>query len=273
MTATESPAEALPVTGPLRLLPAALVGFLLAVAVLLAPVAPGRAEGVYRVDTPEFSVTGGDFDCVPSGERVACTVTLADRPFTVLLTAGAHNFEQCAASYDGRDLTCAPEMQYGLGAPWVRVSSTGLPREAAPFFPVWRDWLDRYHDRVYVFAVPSLAVLSALLACLLYRGPRRAPADRGRRALLLGGVCWLFPPLTGLVLVPWDRLGTAFLGMVSPVLAVFAVTAGVWQYLAAGPHGGRWWGRLGQTAVALVAGLVCSAGGLLWITVAAGLPD
>lgn len=132
--------------GPLRWLPQVVPGFLLLIPVLLVPVAPARAaDGLYRVDTPEFSVVDG-FDCAADGVLTTCVVPVAGRPLTVEVGVHPHH-TACFANYDGRRLTCARVAQHGPASPWVRVGSLGVPASEAPHAPWWRDALDLWCSR------------------------------------------------------------------------------------------------------------------------------
>jgi hypothetical protein len=259
--------------GPLRWLPLFLPGLMLFVAVLLAPVSPAKAtEGLYRLDTPEFAIVDG-FDCAMDDIRATCTVPVAGRPLTVEVDVGPHS-TPCTATYDGRDLSCERVTEYGPASAWLRVGSLGVPASAAPDSPWWRDVRDIYWDRVWLFSIPSLGLIAALAAFLLYRGPRLEDPNRMRRTAATGLICWTFPAVTSLLVTPWDKAESGLMALIIPHTVLLPACAmALWQHLAAGPLSGRLRGRFGQAAIAFVATALFSAGGLLWLALAAGLPD
>jgi hypothetical protein len=259
--------------GLLRWLPQAVPVLLLLFAVLLVPIAPGRAtDGLYRVDTPEFSVVDG-FDCAVTGGLTTCAVPVAGRPLTVEVEAGPH-FTACAANYDGRRLTCARVTEYGPASPWVRVGSLGVPASEAPHAPWWRDVLDFRWERLMLAAALVLALLAGLAAFLLYRAPRLEDGDRFRRTVITGVSSWVLAVVSGLLVTAGDQDNFGILSLFVTVAVV--VPAGLmacWQHVAAGPAAGRLRERIGQAALAFLATLLLSGVQLLWLGLAAGLPD
>ena len=259
--------------GPLRWLPQVVPGLLLSIAVVLVPVAPARAtDGLYRVDTPEFSVVDG-FTCAADDAGTTCTVSVAGRPLTVEVDAGPR-FTACAASYDGRLLGCSRVTQYGPASPWVQVGSLGVPASEAPHAPWWRDVLDFRWERLMLVTALVLALLAALASFLLYRAPRLEDDDRLRRTVITGVSSLVLAVVSGLVVTAGnqDTIGVLSL-FVSVAVVVPAGLMACWQHVAAGPTVGRLRERIGQAAIAFLATLLLSAVQLLWLGLAAGLPD
>ncbi|MEU4447580.1 hypothetical protein AB0K14_14505 [Actinosynnema sp. NPDC050801] len=259
--------------GHLRWLPQAVPGFLLLIAVLLVPVTPVEAtDGMYRVDTPEFSVVDG-FDCAADGVLTTCTVPVAGRPLTVEVET-TPPLAACAADYDGRRLTCAQVRRYGPASPWVRVGSLGIPASEAPHAPWWRDALDLWWERLVLGATLLLALLAGLAAFLLYRGPRLEDDDRLRRTMITGLSSWVLAIVScALVTARADDDFGAMPVFVTVAVVVPAGMMACWQYVAAGPTGGRLRERFGHAVIAFVATLLLGAVQLLWLGLAVGLLD
>ncbi|MCE6995094.1 hypothetical protein LZG04_09770 [Saccharothrix sp. S26] len=257
--------------GPLRLLPQSVPVVLLLFAVVLAPVAPAGVTGtLHRVDTPLFSVVEG-FDCASTDLLVTCTVPVAGRPLTVEadLAAGPTS-GSCSATYDGRRLRCDRVTQYGPASPWVRVSSLDVPASEAPSTPWWRDALDLWWERALLLGGLVLALVAGSAAFALYRGPRLEDGDRLRRTVITGVSSWALA-IVSTVLVSARVEATTL--VVAVALLVPAGLMAFWQHVAAGPAGGRPRERLGQAAVAVLATAVLGVVHLLWLGLAAGLPD
>ncbi|MFT7836077.1 hypothetical protein Q5530_07980 [Saccharothrix sp. BKS2] len=254
--------------GPARLLPPVLPALLLLLAVVLAPVAPAKASnGLYRVDTPEFSVVEG-FECAPSGH--SCSVVVAGR----VLTVRAELLSPCSAEYDGRSVSCRPVSQYGPAEPWVEVGSLGVSPDQAPRTPLWRDAIDRWWTIWWLGGALGLGLLMALATAVLYRGPRLPDEHQSVRTLVTGVVCWLVPAAATLIVEPAGRESMVGVVLVAPHFVLLpAALMAVWQHLAGGPQSGRLRGRLGQAAMAAVATTLYFGGGVIGFAMAAGLPD
>jgi hypothetical protein len=256
--------------GSPRWLPQAVPAVLFLLAVLLVPVAPSRStDTLYRVDTPEFSVVDG-FDCAVRDVLATCTVPVAGRPLTVEFEARSH-FGTCAATYDGRPLSCSRVGQYGPASPWVQVGSLGVSASPAPW---WRDALDLWWERLLPLVALALALVAALAAFLLYRGPRLEDDHRLRRTVITGLSCWGLAIAGNLLVTGRDAVNvgpTTLFVTVALVLPV-AMVAG-WQHIAAGPTSGRLRERFGQAAVAFLSTAALAAVQLLSLGLAAGLAD
>lgn len=259
--------------GPLRWLPQAVPAILLLFAVLLVPVAPGRAtDGLHRVDTPEFSVVDG-FRCAVDDDQATCTAPVAGRPLTVEYRVG-RTFTGCAARFDGRDLRCERIGVYGPASPWVRVGSLGVPAGEAPDVPWWRDALDLWWERLLLGCALVLALAAGAAAFLLYRAPRLEDENRLRRTVATGASSWLLALVSTFLVTLGGNDDFGAMPLFVTVAAV--VPAGLmacWQHVAAGPAGDRVRERVGQAALAFLATLALGAVQLLWLGLAAGLPD
>ncbi|HVK25681.1 MAG TPA: hypothetical protein VM677_30345 [Actinokineospora sp.] len=265
--------------GRLRFLPLFLPVFLLFIAISLTPVAPAKVtDGLYRIDTPEYSIGHQDIDCVKDGTVATCTTPVAGKDLTVVLdTDKSAGYLTCDAAYDGRDVSCQRTFDYGPGSDriWLDTSLGVSAQQAAELraaVPWWNALMDGPWILVALGLLAALAVAFGLMAWFWSATPRPAAPRRLARTAATGILAWTFPAQSGLVLAT-PNMSFLYVLLIPHSVVIPAAAMAMWQWTAAGAVTGAVWQRVRHVAVAVVVTVVYGAAMTLWLSMAAGFPD
>ncbi|WP_054049957.1 hypothetical protein [Alloactinosynnema sp. L-07] len=245
---------------------------------MLTPVAPVNVtHGLYRIDTPAYSISHPDIECRKDGTVVTCTTPVAGKDLTIVLDTARTEYLRCEASYDGKPLACARTFDYGPGSGRVRLdTSLGVSAEQAADLRAAVPWWTALIDGDWITAalglLAALAVTSGLLAWFWSGTPRPATPRRLTRTAVTAVLAWTFPTVSGAVLAPVNE-SLLFVLFIPHSVVIPAVMMATWQWSAGGAITGAVGQRVRHVALAVVATLVYGAAMTLWLSIAAGFPD
>ncbi|MFI9818701.1 hypothetical protein [Saccharothrix variisporea] len=249
----------------------AVPGFMLLVALLIAPVAPGKAtDGLYRIDADQFSVYHNHISCTKRLSSATCTVSVDGKPLIVTLDTDPRTLV-CEATFDGERVGCARTFDYGPGSHRVSVTGVSVPDAVAADlrdrFPWWGTLFDRYWVQAGLLFIGVLGPAAAVASFLWAGRPRDADGRLLVAVPVAGVVGWA---LSGFALMPWERFlefGPSLL-----LVPVVLVMTG-WAVVVGRPVTGRVEWRVALALTAFACTVFSSVPVVLWISLAAGIPD